>query len=113
MKTELQPPTPPPVENDLGQFTARADVLLAEWGREKKQQGHLSPNTECQAPVGFSPRRIISAAVHAGAKFRERVSDGELIVEGLEHLAPVDRQKLQANWEGIRDELLPVDHSTP
>jgi len=113
MKTELQPPTPPPVENDLGQFTAGADVRLAEWDREKEQQSPLSPNTGGQAPAGFSPRRIIAAAVHAGAKFKERVIDGELVVEGLEHPAPVDRQKVEANWGTIRDELLPVDHSTP
>ena len=103
MKTELQPPIPPPIENGPGQFTAGVNVRL----------NPLSPNTGCQASVGFSLRPIIAAAVNAGVKFKERMSDGELIVEGLEHLTPVDRQRLQANWEGIRDELLPVDHSTP
>ena len=42
----------------------------------------------------------------------ERVSDGELVVEGLDHLAPDDRQKLQANLDDIRNELLPNDIST-
>ena len=37
----------------------------------------------------------------------ERVTDGELVVEGLDHLAPDDRQKLQANLHDIRNELLP------
>jgi DNA polymerase-1 len=46
-------------------------------------------------------------------KFLERVADGELVAEGLEHLAPLDRQNLEANWEGIRNELLPIDRSTP
>jgi DNA polymerase-1 len=113
MKTELQPPTPPPVENNPGQFIAGADARLTERDCEKEQQSHVSSNTGCQASVGFSPRRVISAAVHAGAKFNERVIDGEVVVEGLEHLAPVDRQKVGANWGAIRDELLLVDHSTP
>ena len=42
----------------------------------------------------------------------ERVSDGELVVEGLDHLAPDDRQKLQARWNDVRNELLPNDTST-
>ena len=42
----------------------------------------------------------------------ERVSDGELVIEGLDHLAPDDRQKLQANLDDIRNELLPDDTST-
>jgi len=113
MKTELQPPIPPPIENGPGQLTAGADVRLAGWAREKEQQSPLSPDTRGQAPLGFSLRPIIAAAVNAGVKFKERVIDGELVVEGLEHLAPVDRQKLQANWKGICNELLPVDHSTP
>jgi hypothetical protein len=46
-------------------------------------------------------------------QFLERVTDGELVVDGLARLAPDDRQKLQANWSDIRDELLPVEHSTP
>ena len=37
----------------------------------------------------------------------ERVTDGELIVEGLDHLAPDDRQTLQARRNDIRNELLP------
>ena len=42
----------------------------------------------------------------------ERVTDGELVVEGLDHLAPDDRQKLQANLDDVRNELLPEDTST-
>ena len=42
----------------------------------------------------------------------ERVSDGELVVEGLDHLAPDDRQKLQANLHDVCIELLPDDAST-
>jgi DNA polymerase I-like protein with 3'-5' exonuclease and polymerase domains len=89
MKTALQPPPPPPVENGPDQFTGR------------------------QAPFGLSPRAIISAAASNGVTFLERVADGELVVAGLEHLASVARQRLQANWGDIRDELLPADHSTP
>src|SRR5262249_54301606 len=89
MKTALQPPPPPPVENGPNQFTG------------------------CQAPFGLSPREIISAAVSSGMQFLERVTDGELVVAGLERLAPDDRQRLQSNWSDVRDELLPVDHSTP
>ena len=42
---------------------------------------------------------ILAAAKKAGVTFMERVADGELVVEGLDHLAPDDRQKLQANLE--------------
>ena len=42
----------------------------------------------------------------------ERVTDGEFVVEGLGHLAPDDRQKLQANLHEVRNELLPNDTST-
>ena len=61
-----------------------------------------------------SPGRLFAKSDHLGCckrgvKFLERVTDGELVVEGLEHLAPVDRQKLQANWNDVRNELLPVD----
>jgi hypothetical protein len=55
---------------------------------------------------------ILAAAQKAGVKFMERVTDGELIVEGLDQLAPIERQKLQAQWEDIRRELLPGDTST-
>ena len=55
---------------------------------------------------------ILAAAKKAGVTFMERVSDGELVVEGMDHLAPDDRQKLQANLDDIRSELLPADTST-
>src|SRR5262245_1750764 len=55
---------------------------------------------------------ILAAAQKAGVKFMERVTDGELIVEGLDQLALVDRQKLQAQWEEVRRELLPDTTST-
>jgi DNA polymerase I-like protein with 3'-5' exonuclease and polymerase domains len=70
-----------------------------------------------QPPRADSPgpealRRILAAAQKAGVKFMERVIDGELIVEGLDQLAPVERQKLQAHWEDVRRELLPDCTST-
>ena len=55
---------------------------------------------------------ILAASKKAGVTFMERVSDGELVVEGLDHLAPDDQQKLQANLDDIRNELLPNDIST-
>ena len=55
---------------------------------------------------------ILAAAKKAGVTFMERVSDGDLVVEGLDHLAPDDRQKLEAGWNDIRSELLPNDTST-
>ena len=55
---------------------------------------------------------ILAAAKKAGVTFMERVTDGELVVEGLDHLAPDDRQKLQAHRNDIRNELLPDDTST-
>ena len=39
----------------------------------------------------------------------ERVSDGELLVEGLDRLASDDRQKLEAGWKDLRNVLLPKD----
>ena len=55
---------------------------------------------------------ILAAAKKAGVTFMERVSDGKLVIEGLDHLAPDVRQKLQANLHDIRNELLPDDTST-
>ena len=55
---------------------------------------------------------ILAAAKKAGVTFMERVADGELVIEGLNHLAPDDRQKLQAHRNDIRNELLPDDTST-
>src|SRR5262249_57667840 len=55
---------------------------------------------------------ILAAAQKAGVKFMERVTDGELIVEGLDQLAPVECQKLQAQWDNLRRELLPDSTST-
>ena len=59
-------------------------------------------------PSPESLMTILAAARKAGVNFMERVADGELIVEGLDQLAPLDRQKLQAQWEDVRRELLPV-----
>jgi DNA polymerase I-like protein with 3'-5' exonuclease and polymerase domains len=56
---------------------------------------------------------IIASAKSVGVSFLERVSDGELVVEHLEHLAPDGRKELEARWVDIRAELLPADHSTP
>src|SRR6266550_4674665 len=64
-------------------------------------------------PTSEALTRIIAAAESAGVKFMERVTDGELVAEALDHLAPDDREALQAKLGDIRNELLPVDHSTP
>ena len=55
---------------------------------------------------------ILAAAKKAGVTFLERVADGELVIEGLQRLAPDDRQKLQGHRNDIRNELLPDDTST-
>jgi DNA polymerase-1 len=55
---------------------------------------------------------ILAAAKKAGVKFMERATDGELIAEGMDQLAPFDRQELQARWDGVRNELLPGEIST-
>jgi DNA polymerase-1 len=55
---------------------------------------------------------IVAAAKKAGVTFMERVTDGEFVVEGLDHLAPDDRQKLQTNMHDVRNELLSNDPST-
>src|SRR4029077_198324 len=55
---------------------------------------------------------LLATAKKVGVKFMERVADGELIVEGLDQLRPVDRQKLQTQWEDARRELLPDSTST-
>ena len=66
----------------------------------------------CPADAPASTTAIVAAAKKAGVIFMERVSDGELIVEGLDRLAPDDRQKLEAGWSDIRSLLLPNDTST-
>ena len=55
---------------------------------------------------------ILAAAKKAGVTFMERVTDGELVIEGLDHLAPDDLQKLQANLDDVRSELVPGHTST-
>ena len=55
---------------------------------------------------------ILAAAKKAGVTFMERVSDGDLVVEGLDHLSPDGRQKLQANLVDVRSELIAADTST-
>ena len=66
----------------------------------------------CPADAPASTRPIVAAAKKAGVIFMERVSDGELIVEGLDRLAPDDRQKLEAGRSDIHRLLLPNDTST-
>ena len=68
------------------------------------------PRADSRAPKALTT--ILAAAQKAGVKFMERVTDGELIVEGLDQLAPVTRQKLQAQWEDVHRELLPDSTST-
>src|SRR4029077_18895410 len=63
------------------------------------------PRADKPAPEALMT--ILAAAQKAGVKFMERVIDGELIVEGSDQLAPIERQKLQAQWEDVRRELLP------
>src|SRR4029077_19345966 len=50
------------------------------------------PRADTPAPEALTA--ILAAAKKVGVKFMERVADGELIVEGLDQLRPVDRQKL-------------------
>jgi hypothetical protein len=69
------------------------------------------PRADKPAPEALMT--ILAAAQKAGLKFMERVIDGELIVEGSDQLAPIERQKLQAQWEDVRRELLPDTTSTP
>jgi DNA polymerase I-like protein with 3'-5' exonuclease and polymerase domains len=66
----------------------------------------------CPADPLSSVASMVAAAKKAGVTFMERISDGELMVEGLERLAPDDHQKLEAGWNDIRDLLLPADPST-
>ena len=68
--------------------------------------------TRADKPIPDPLTTILAAAKKAGVTFMERVTDGELVVEGLDHLAPDDRQKLQARWNDVRNELLPKDAST-
>jgi DNA polymerase I-like protein with 3'-5' exonuclease and polymerase domains len=84
---------------------------------------HSPPSKPDMADLPWQPPRadkpspealmtILAAARKAGIIFMERVTDGELIVEGLDQLAPIERQKLQAQWEDVRRVLLPDDIST-
>ena len=68
--------------------------------------------TRADKPIPDPLTTILAAAKKAGVTFMERLTDGELVVEGLDHLAPDDRQKLQARWNDVRNELLPKDAST-
>src|SRR5215471_7734455 len=68
------------------------------------------PRADSRAPEALTT--ILAAAQKAGVKFMERVTDGGLIVEGLDQLASVERQKLQIQWEDVRRELLPDRTST-
>src|SRR5262245_13245224 len=68
------------------------------------------PRADSPAPKARTT--ILAAAQKAGVKFMERVADGELIVEGLDQLLLVERQKLQAQWKEVRRELLPDNTST-
>jgi hypothetical protein len=45
-------------------------------------------------------------------EFKERVSDGRLVAEKLDRLAPIDRHWLEANWDAVCSELVPEDDST-
>ena len=53
------------------------------------------PSLACE-PTQDPLTTILATAKKAGVIFMERVADGELVIEGLNHLAPDDRQKLQA-----------------
>jgi DNA polymerase I-like protein with 3'-5' exonuclease and polymerase domains len=85
---------PPPFKPDM------ADVPLSR----------QPPRVDTPAPEALTT--ILAAAKKVGVKFMERVADGELIVEGLDQLRPVDHQKLQTQWEDVRRELLPDSTST-
>jgi hypothetical protein len=85
---------PPPFKPDM------ADVPLSR----------QPPRADTPAPEALTT--ILATAKKVGVKFMERVADGELIVDGLDQLGPVDRQKLQTPWEDVRRELLPDNTST-
>jgi hypothetical protein len=72
----------------------------------------LQRPSRADRPAPDPTATILATAKRAGVSFMERVTDGELVVEGLDHLAPDDRQKLQANLLDVRNELLPADTST-
>jgi DNA polymerase I len=72
----------------------------------------LQRSLRADKPTSDWPTTILAAAKRAGVTFMERVTDGELVVEGLDHLAPDDRQKLQVNLCDVRNRLLPNDTST-
>ena len=86
---------PPPSKPDM------ADVPLSQ---------QAAPRADKPTPEALTT--ILAAAKKVGVKFMERVADGELIVEGLGQLGPVDRQKLRTQWEDVRRELLPDTTST-
>ena len=69
------------------------------------------PSLACE-PTQDLLTTIVAAAKKAGVTFMECVADGELVIEGLNHLAPDDRQKLLGRRNDIRNELLPDDTST-
>jgi DNA polymerase I-like protein with 3'-5' exonuclease and polymerase domains len=75
-------------------------------------QGEVPAQPASPADPPSSVTSMVGAAKKAGVTFMELVSDGELIIEGLDRLAPDDRQKLEAGWSDIRNLLLPNDTST-
>jgi DNA polymerase I-like protein with 3'-5' exonuclease and polymerase domains len=75
-------------------------------------QSDMPPLSRTDKPTPDPLTTILAAAKRAGVTFMECVTDGELVVEGLNHLAPDARQKLQANLRDIRNTLLPNDTST-
>ena len=70
------------------------------------------PSLACEPTQDPLLTTILAAAKKAGVTFMERVADGDLVIEGLNHLAPDDRQKLLGHRNDIRNELLPDDTST-
>ena len=76
---------------------------------------HFQPDPQpapCPADAPASTTATMAAAKKADVIFMERVSDGELIVEGLDRFAPADRQKLEEARSGIHHLLLPNSTST-
>jgi DNA polymerase I len=51
---------------------------------------------------------LLKAATAAGVTFFERAADGELVAEGLCHLAPDTLEAVSVRWAEIRSELLPA-----
>ena len=107
------------ISEQLRAIGVEVPVTAPQGNGDASQRTDQVPQSQSEVPAKRRPSRadkphpdaltILAAAKKAGVTFMERVSDGELVVEGLDHLAPDDRQKLQANLGDVRSDLLPGD----